>query len=292
MATEATRLHLPELDQVTIVVVTYNSAHCIPVLQKFLQYCPHIIFSDNGSNDDTVEQVRRLLPHAHALTHGKNLGFGTANNRALTQVSTPFAMLLNPDCEMEAQAIADLVQAAQAMPEAALIAPQLTGASGKPEINYRWQSHLWKSQGPGADAPACVGFVTGAVMLFRMELAQQIAFFDEDFFLYYEDDDLCLRLFQARLPIVICPQIQAMHRSRGSVRGNRPLHSEYLRGYHHAQSKLLFAHKHVTPAKAQDMRRKLIAGTSAALPLRLLAFSPRLLARMWGRLRGVIEWKP
>jgi hypothetical protein len=91
--------------------------------------------------------------------------------------------------------------------------------------------------------------------------------------------------------MLIDPAPTATHRSRGSVRGRRPLRSEYLRGYHHAQSKLIYARKYQGIVIARQQQRKLLWQTALALPLRLLAYNPRLLARMWGRLQGVIDWR-
>ena len=276
--------------QVTIVVVTYNSAHCLPMLAPLLSVCPNVVISDNGSDDDTAIKAKALLPQAKLLAHGRNLGFGAANNRALDQVETPFALLLNPDCEMTPQALQELLAAAEDFNDAAVLAPQLMASEVKAEVNYRWPTAYWHSRGPAAEGPLCVGFVCGAVMLLRMERMAMTGFFDEQFFLYYEDDDLCLRLFQAKLPMVLCPQVKVLHRSRGSVRGKSPWRSEYLRGYHHAQSKLIFLNKHESLQAAKRLQRQLIWTTTLALPLRVILFSPKLVARMWGRLRGLLEW--
>src|SRR5690606_20881906 len=138
------------LDQVTVVLVTYHSAHCIHALDALLAHCPHVVISDNGSTDGTPAQARACWPRAAVLEHGRNLGFGTANNRALAQVRTPFAFLLNPDCEVTPDGLRALVRAAQDMPEAAIVAPQLQGEPGRPDVNYRWPNVLWKSSGPGA----------------------------------------------------------------------------------------------------------------------------------------------
>lgn len=279
-----------KLAQVTLVVVTYNSAHCLPLLATLLSICPNVVISDNGSDDDTAVIAQGLWPQALVMAHGCNLGFGAANNRALATVKTPFALLLNPDCEMKAQALVELLQSAELFKEAALFAPQLMATETRAEVNYRWPSALWSSRGPAAEGQLCVGFVCGAVMLLRMERMVGTGFFDERFFLYYEDDDLCLRLFQAKLPMVLCPQVKVLHRSRGSVRGRSPWRSEYLRGYHHAQSKLIFLNKHESLQAAQKLRRRLIWTTTLALPLRVILFSPKLLARMWGRWRGLLKW--
>ncbi len=280
------------LDRVTVVVVTFNSAHCLPELGRLLAACPHVVVVDNGSDDGCATLATKHLPQARVLPLPRNLGFGAANNRALAEVATPFALLLNPDCELSPEALADLVAAADADPQAAVLAPQLTSAQGRPDVNYRWPHLCWTSRGPAADGPTCVGFVCGAAMLCRMSAFEGVGFFDERFFLYYEDDDLCLRLFQAQRPMVVVPGVKAVHRSRGSVRGRSPWRSEYLRGYHHAQSKLIFTAKHQTAPLAQRQRSRLVGTTLLGLPLRLLLISPRLAARMVGRLRGALDWTP
>lgn len=279
-----------DLSQVTVVTVTFNSAHCLPALGASLSAFPHVILVDNGSDDDCAGQTPQYLPQARVLALQQNLGFGTANNRALTQVQTPFALLLNPDCEISAQAVQQLLRTASTWPLAAMVAPQLLQSTGQPEINYRWPNLLWKSGGPAVtEGPACVGFVCGAAMLLRMS-AFEGEFFDEQFFLYYEDDDICTRLFNQRHAMLIDPAATATHRSRGSVRGKHPLRSEYTRGYHHAQSKLTYTAKHVNAATAHRLRTRLIWQTLLALPLRLVIFSPKLIARMWGRCLGLSRW--
>ena len=280
------------LEKVTVVVVTFNSAHCLPQLAHSLAGCPNVVVVDNGSDDGCSSLVATHLPQAKVLALPQNLGFGAANNRALTDVTTPFALLLNPDCELSGTAITNLVEFAEKHPETAVVAPQLTNAQGRPDINYRWPHLLWNSRGPAAEGPVCVGFICGAAMLCRLSAFSDIGFFDEDFFLYYEDDDLCLRLFKGKHPMVVLPSVKAIHRSRGSVRGQRPWRSEYVRGYHHAQSKLIFSNKHQSLALAQRQRRRLVTTTLIGLPLRLLLISPRLIARMIGRLRGAWNWTP
>jgi len=270
-----------DLNDVTVIVVSFNSAHCMPRLGQLLREFPHVSIVDNGSEDDSAQAVALHLPQALWLPQGRNLGFGAANNRALALVRTPFALMLNPDCELDASSVLALLDVASQFPEAALVAPQLVQANGSPEVNYRWPSDHWASSGPAASGTCCVGFVCGAAILARMGLFAPDDWFDERFFLYYEDDDLCLRLFQKQRGMLLAPHIHATHRSRGSVRGKHPWRHEYLRGYHHAQSKLIFASKHQSVDQARSQRTRLLLGTAVALPIRLLLPSPRLIARMW-----------
>ncbi len=280
------------LDELTVIVVTYNSAHCIEGLTPALSSLRHVMVVDNASEDGTPETVAAQLPHATILRNDRNLGFGAANNRALQKVTTRYALLLNPDCLPTLTALSQLLEAATQFPDAAIIAPHLTNKDGKPEVNYRWPYSHWDSQGPGATAPCCVGFICGAVMLFNMEVMREIGFFDETFFLYYEDEDLCQRAFMAKKPMVIMPDIRLTHLSRGSTRGPHRLRAEFYRGYHHVQSKLIFTDKHVGQQAAFRLRWKTMALAVIALPLRLLLPQPRYVARLLGRIEGLRKYLP
>ena len=281
-----------EADDVTVVVVTYNSAHCLAGLSGALANVRHVIVVDNASDDDLQVQLRLALPHARLILNERNLGFGAANNRALAQVSTPYAMLLNPDCLPTPEFLAGMLRAAESFPDAAIIAPHLIRRDGSPEVSYRWPATHWVSRGPKAEAPCCVGFVCGAVMLLNMDVMRRIGFFDETFFLYYEDEDLCQRVFLAGQQIVVVPDLEITHLSRSSVKGPNPLKSEFIRGYHHAQSKLVFERKYFGAALAARLRLKTLLLALLTLVPRLLLPQPRYLARLTGRIVGLCRAYP
>lgn len=272
---------------VTVIVVTYNSAHCIDALAPTLAALPHVTIVDNASNDDTVAKAASEMPNALVLRNPRNLGFGAANNMALRQVKTRYALLLNPDCLPTEDFLQRLLEVAEDNPEAAIIAPHLIRRSGEIEVSYRWPRSHWPSRGPAADGPSCVGFVCGAVMLLNMEAMQDVGLFDEDFFLYYEDEDLCQRAFAMRKAIIIAPQVSVIHLARGSVRGNSPLRAEFYRGYHHAQSKLIFTGKHLGARHAARLRWRTLLLALATLVARVLAPAPRHVARILGRIWGL-----
>lgn len=282
--------HLRSTD-ITVIVVTYNSAHCIAALAPTLAALPHVVIVDNASDDATVATVGRDLPHASVLRNGRNLGFGAANNVALRQAKTSHALLLNPDCVPQADFIAQLLELADQFPDAAVIAPHLIRKGGKVEVSYRWPATRWMSQGPAADGPCCVGFVCGAAMLLNLRVMQEVGFFDEAFFLYYEDEDLCQRLFMLGKQIILAPQLELVHLSRGSVRGLHPLRGEFIRGFHHVQSKLLFASKHGGKQQSEQLRRRTMLLALATLLPRLLVPLPRYLARLSGRICGLYAYK-
>ena len=278
------------VDDLTVVIVTYNSAHCVPALAHALHTVPHVVVVDNASDDDTIACLHTQIPHARVLANSANLGFGAANNRALHQVQTRYALLLNPDCLPDESFFEGMVHAARQFPDAAVIAPHLLRRQGEVELSYRWPATHWTSSGPQAVGPCSVGFVCGAAMLLNMSVMQPIGFFDETYFLYYEDEDLCQRVFQAQRGIVLVPEVSIAHLSRGSVKGRSPLRSEYLRGYHHAQSKIIFERKYFGGDAAKRLREKTWALAMLALVLRLLVPQPRYVARLLGRVVGLVRF--
>lgn len=277
------------LAQVTIVIVTFNSAHCIESLSQSLADCPNLVVTDNGSQDQTITELTQRIPRARIISLDNNVGFGAANNRALDTVTTPYALLLNPDCVMETASILALMQTARNWPEAAMVVPQIVDSREKATINYGWPRPRWKSRGPGADGLTCVGNACGAVMLLNLGRMTSSDWFDTRFFLYYEDEDLCLRLFDKHMSILLEPGIRVTHINRGSVRGRRPLYLEYLRGLHHARSKILFTAKHYGSPLARSHRRSALVQAWLTLIPRLLLPSPRLIARLWGRIMGLLD---
>lgn len=273
------------LSRVTVVVVTHHSAHCIPALARSLAAFPHITVVDNASQDHTAQQVKKLMPHAKWLSLQVNVGFGTANNQALDRVSTPYALLVNPDCLITPQAAAQLVATADAQPQATIVAPQLLDNGGRAQLNYGWPRWKWHARGPGAEGLTSVGYACAAAWLLRCN--EQQWRFDSDFFLYYEDEDLCARILAARREVLIDPAAVASHANRGSVKGGSVVRAEWGRGYHHSRSKILFMRKHHAPGVAQRTRQTALWRGGLELLLRLLTLQPRLIARSAGRWVGM-----
>lgn len=279
-----------DLHQITVIIVTYNSAHCVRQLASNLVNFPHIILVDNASRDDIALAQQECLPQAKLICLKTNRGFGAANNVALLQTQTPFALLVNPDCSITAQAALQLLRTAEEFPLAAIVAPQVLRPNGSLEISYRWPARYWQSKGAQAQALCCVGFVTGAAMLLRVCIFRGIGFFDEDFFLYYEDDDLCMRVFDAKHNILLEPRATAIHAARQSVKEGFPWRSEYIRGFHHAQSKLIFESKHGRKERVSAYRAQLFMLALLSIPLRILWPQPRYAVRLWGRVIGLLTW--
>jgi len=277
--------------KLTIIIVTFQSRHCLLRLSKTLSFFPNVIFSDNASTDGTIGEIHKLMPRAQVISHRENIGFGAANNAAIALTKTDYALLLNPDCSIEKSSIGKLMEHALSKPSAAISAPQLIRRDGSKDISYRWPRTHWVSAGPAADGPICCGYVSGAIMLLKLNEFRDVGFFDENFFLYYEDDDLCLKCFNQQKEIILFPDVTATHHNRGSVKSSFPWKSEYLRGYHHIQSKITFYEKYKELLARPLSKRKILFIAVVAIPLRVISLTPKHLVRLFGRIMGVIQYK-
>ena len=183
-------------DRVTVVTVTWHSAE---VIRDFLTACPpqvRVIVVDNASPDGTAALARHARPDAAVLEAPRNLGFGAGCNLGLSRVATEFVLLANPDARISACAIRELVAAADAWPEARLVAPVLRDGSGERVRSWnvaqprRGALPRNRDGEPLSEGPFCADYVSGACLLLRPADGLR---FDEAFFLFYEDDDLCAR---------------------------------------------------------------------------------------------------
>lgn len=200
---------------VTVIIVTHNSAEVIAACLASVPEAARVIVVDNASSDDSCNFIKNNFPQVELIQNAENLGFGHANNLALMQVKTPFALLLNPDAVMQQGALHSLLEGAKTTPDAAILAPRITDEHGETQHTYKQAIFIRETakniHTPMAEGDVCAEFLSGAVMLLNMVHMQKVGFFDPAIFLYYEDDDLCLRVRQAGLGLVWLHKAMAMH---------------------------------------------------------------------------------
>lgn len=273
--------------RVTIVCVTYQSAAVVAALARTLARFEQVIVVDNASDDGTAPSLRQACPHARVMVQTRNLGFGAANNCALREVRTEFALLLNPDCAIDEDNLARLLACADRFPRAALIAPQAYQGE-RPQLSYN--SAYFEPRARSAyqvpQGPVCARFLIACSLLVRMT-AMGPEPFDERFFLYCEDDDVCLSAWRAGHECLLEPAASVQHVGGGSSRPSWRV--EYLKGYHHALSRRLFVRKHVGPAADWRLRLRHLALAPLALAVFTLTGRRLQLAKWAGRVAQALR---
>ena len=256
-------------DTVTIVSVTYESAAIVGTLTQTLSQFSNVIVIDNASSDGTAQALAASVPHALVVHNAANVGFGPANNQGLAQVKTPFALLLNPDCEIDADALARLLATAERYPTAAIVAPQGWQGTGKPQASYRQAFYETRAAQPYRipDGTCSAKWLHGCCLLVRVDAFRHFGGFDERFFLYYEDDDLCLRALQAGYECLLEPQAQIRH--VGGASSTPSWRTDFRKHFYFFRSRHLIISKYVSGAAARHYRTR----TALAAPFATLIYA-------------------
>ena len=278
---------MPVSPSVTAILVAYNSAGIIGQALASLRGQPDIasvMVVDNCSADKTRDLVTRDFPNVKLLENDRNEGFGRANNRALATVTTPYALLINPDASLAQGALSALLAAAKRNPDAAIIAPMLYDEQGRPDHSYKRNVfEREKKRGdfiiPSGDL--CADFLSGAVWLLNMEAMKRIGFFDPAIFLYYEDDDLCLRARQAGYSLVLAHDAAAVH-AKGASSGAPKPEVEFNRQKHMIWSRLYIEKKY----RGEKAAKRLAARLRVAYFLKAICYGLSLNRRKRNRYRG------
>jgi GT2 family glycosyltransferase len=227
---------------VTVSIVTYNSrqhlAACLDSVKRQSVACD-VVVVDNASTDGTVELLRAAYPWVTVIANPVNRGFGAGHNQAAEEAGSEWVFMLNPDVVLPPNAIAVLLRVAEAE-HATLVAPQLRFPDGTLQRSAHrrwpsWFSHLYQYNflvlaalqvSPKFDATLFTPsdhshrltpkHVMGAAMLIRLDRFRAVGRFDEGFFLYFEETDLCRRLAGEGDKILYTPDVVVSHVFGGS----------------------------------------------------------------------------
>lgn len=288
------------MSDVTAIIVSYNSATILPTALSSLQSQKEIvsvIVVDNASGDDSCDIIKKKFPSAILIKNAKNEGFGRANNIALSRVKTPYALLINPDAAMEEGAVAALVAAAKHYEDAAIIAPALYDGQDKLLHTYKRNIFVRENRRTPFIVPEgdlCAEFVSGAVMLFNMGHMKKVGFFDPAIFLYYEDDDICLRARKAGHSVVLTPEAKAVHlvghSSSPQSNVRKQAAADFFKQKHMVWSRLYIEEKYHGKAQAKLLGHKLSVQYAIKAAVYLLLLNTQKMNRYRGRLTGVFEF--
>lgn len=279
--------------RVSAVIVTHNSAEVIEPCLKSVARAPEVIVVDNASADTTVETVESLHRPAVIVTIADNLGYGAAANEGFNRATREFLLLINPDAALEDQALERLIAAADRYQTAGILAPRLVDSEGQAQRShdaslFARDAMARKRTDPDPEGDVSAEFLSGAVMLLRKKAVDQTGGFDPTIFLYYEDDDLCLRLREKGWSLVLVPEAVAHH--IGGASEPWSLQSHWSGNWHMGWSRLYLENKH-RGAKAlrKEALRACLRYAGRSL-VHLLRFDRVKFERNFARLCGSIGY--
>ena len=284
--------------EAAVVIVNYNAGaelgYALAALETALDGVSwEGVVVDNASADGSAGLVERFAPRVRLVRNAENVGFGRGINQGAAATTAPLLLIVNPDCRLQEKAFETLANEFGAHPRCAVAGPRvldpdgapqgsargdpdmLTGVFGRTSAVRRLLPWLPVSRRNVADEAAtatgsmAVDWVSGACMLIRRDAFAAVGGFDERYFLYWEDADLCRRLRARGYETRYVPSAAAVHVVGTSSRTAR---AASIRAFHESAS--LYYATHVAPS-AFDVRRPMARLLLAVRQRRLLRRSAK-----------------
>lgn len=220
------------MSSLSIIIVTWNTAKitqkCVQTINKFLDN-PEIIIVDNGSKDNTVELLSKEK-NVKIIKNNTNLGFSKANNIGLRYASNELILFMNSDIELINNSVNDLIKYFQDKNNIGIIGPKFLNPDLTPQasvfprqtaINAFKEFYLNKKNSylkyiPNTEKPTKVWAISGGCILTRKSFFESIGGWNEKYFFYFEDMDLCRKINKIGKDVIFFPKCQIIHRHGAS----------------------------------------------------------------------------
>jgi GT2 family glycosyltransferase len=235
----------------TISIVNANSRdvllECLESLHRSIHgdVTVELVVLDNASEDGSVDAIRQRFPGVEVIAQELRAGFGANHNRVIRVTSGRYILVVNPDTFSEDWCFSRLVSEMDHHPRVAALGPALVYPNGRPQASaWRFptpftcvlglitlgRAGITQSTGGGARR---VDWLMGSALLLRREALDEVGLFDESFFLYFEEVDLCFRLHRASWEMRYVPDVTVVHH-KGELSGFVPQDrvNEWWRGQH------------------------------------------------------------
>jgi N-acetylglucosaminyl-diphospho-decaprenol L-rhamnosyltransferase len=243
----------PERADLAVVVVNYNTGDYLGrCLRSAFEAAGdarlEVVVVDNDSRDGSVERALEGNPRARLIQNGSNRGFAAAANQGIRATTAPFVLLLNPDAEIVAGTLGGFLKIARERPRAGVIGPVIKDPDGSIYPSARRIPSVGTALGHAFLSPFIprnrfsrtytmaewdrrterrVQWVSGSCCLLRREALEEVGLFDEGYWLYVEDVDLCTRLHDAGWEVRFCPELEVVHVGGISTAGSKRLTLEH-----------------------------------------------------------------
>ena len=224
--------------KLSIIILCWNDIKVIGDCLRSIYASTHVIdfeviVSDNGSTDGSIEFIRKEFPKVRLIENGVNLRFAKGNNVGIRASQGEYILILNPDTIIHDRALDGVVAFADRHPEGGAFGCRVLNSDGTYQACVRplhtlrsewcyalflgWLAHFTDWFNPGryvnweGDTEREVGWLAGCFLLVRGELIRRLGGFDEQFFYYYEDTDLCRRVWESGASILFTPDFTITH---------------------------------------------------------------------------------
>ena len=286
----------------SIIIVSYKGEarlkKCLEALNSFTgkNFSTEVIIVDNRSDDETIIKIEKQFPKFRFIYNEINGGFANGCNMGSKIATGEFLLFLNPDTVASESEVEKLLQTAKQNPAFSILSCRQVNENGKecvvsgpfPRVfNLTgFQRAIFKHLTPdtGCMTPefSFPDWISGSVVMIRKELFQKVEGFDEDFWMYFEDVDLCRRIRNISGEIAFCRNITIEHNHGGSSRINLKTASLTKTEVH--ISRHIYISKHKTgPDKVLIQTflilNNLISGGLMALSGLLVFFIPKVFSR-------------
>ena len=217
-----------ELNDVSIVIVTFISENKIFSCLDSISQNHDIFIIENSNNINFKNKVEKINKKITCILTGENKGYAIANNIGLSKVKTKYALVLNPDTKLNKNAIENFIKRAKEYPDFWLMGPG----------NDQQKDFSIKSEKMNE-----VDNLKGFAIFFNLKKFNH-SFFDENYFLYFEEIDLCKKVKKRGGKIFIDSEIIIKHEGASSVERNKELEFEKNRNWHWMWSTFYFHKKY------------------------------------------------
>ncbi len=235
--------------------------------------------------------VREQFPNVRLIINTANLGFAAATNQGLRIAQGRYALLLNSDTELPPDAITKMLGFMDHNPLAGALGPQLCYSDGRLQLTAKRFPNFWSALfgrksiftrwlpnnpisrtyllelGEKHNEPFEADCLSGACLLVRKEVIERIGLLDEDFFMYWEDNDWCFRIKKSGWKIFVLPTVRVIHHE-GQSSGGHP--AKHIIAFH--RSAYHYACKHLVKSQ-WDIRRWVIWSALVTRALMVLSWA-------------------
>ena len=225
------------LNNLTFIIVTFKSEHIIYDCIESLPVNSNIIIVENSNNCELKEDLEKKYPKIKVIVQ-ENIGMGAANNRGIKLCKTDYAFVINPDVKFYKDTLDELISFSLSYNDYSILAP-ISDNLDYP--NYQIKNEkIFNSE---LDFLS-VDTVDGFAMLINKNKFKDNIYFDENFFLYLENDDLCLKKKKENTNIYVVKKAKINHLGGQSSSVIHKNEIEYSRNWHWMWSKFYFDKKH------------------------------------------------